>query len=337
MHVLLDSSPLLGPAAGRGLGRYTEALRDALRTFADVEEVAFAPAVGRLGELRQLPARAAALRRSRADVVYTPTAYQATFRPGSPWVCAVPDVIPLDLPEYRRTGLKAQLLHRLAARADAVLTLSDHAAGRIHELLHVPRSRIVVAPLPVPPGVRPAAGGLPAPAGLERGGYFVGMIDLASPDPRKRANWLVELAPQLTLPLVVVGAGTEHAVPGAEGRGRVADAEWSALLGSAAAFVYTSAYEGQGLPPLEAMSCGAPVVAMANTAVVEVVGDAGELVDEGPRAVERLAARCNELAADGARRRRLQEAGLVRAAGFSEARFVEQVRRAAQVAQEQPA
>jgi glycosyltransferase involved in cell wall biosynthesis len=97
--------------------------------------------------------------------------------------------------------------------------------------------------------------------------------------------------------------------------GFVPDADLPALFAGSAAFVFPSLYEGFGLPPLEAMACGAPVVAARASAVPEVVGEAGLLVEPGrpeelAQALEAVLAR-PELAA------RLAEQGRARAALFS--------------------
>lgn len=320
MRVLLDISPLHGPASGRGIGRWVTALDSALRTVGDVTTYEVTTGHGRLGELWELPGRQRA-QGAPHDLLVTPTAYSSPLRSRTPWIASVLDVIPLELAEHRKTGAKAQLFHRLSARAEVLLTLSEHAAGRIHELLGVPRERIVVAPLPVALGV---TGGV-LPAGLAPGGYIASLADLATPDPRKRLNWLPQVATLLDVPLVVVGAGTKGAWPGVRGLGRVDDATWAAVLREAGAFLYTSSYEGQGLPPLEAMAEGAPVVAMDNTAVAEVVAGAGVLVPEGPGAIAALAQACARLLADPLAAQQLREAGWERAQAFSTQAFTERV------------
>jgi glycosyltransferase involved in cell wall biosynthesis len=246
-------------------------------------------------------------------------------------VASILDLIPLDVAAHRRTGAKAQLFHRLSARADVVLTLSEHGASRIHELLGVPRERIVVAPLPVAPTLVPGV----LPEGLEPRGYVVALVDMASPDPRKRAHWLSEIARQLDVPLVAVGAGTSGALEGILGLGRVNDATWAALLRDAAVFVYTSAYEGQGLPPLEAMAAGVPVVAMDNTAVREFVGNAGLLIPEGSKEMQpwaALAEACRQLLGDPARASVLGALGRQRAASFTPEVFAANVAHAVALA-----
>ncbi|MDT7807402.1 MAG: hypothetical protein QOJ70_1215 [Acidobacteriota bacterium] len=97
--------------------------------------------------------------------------------------------------------------------------------------------------------------------------------------------------------------------------GYVADDTLHALYSSCRAFVYPSLYEGFGLPPLEAMSCGAPVIAGRTPAVEEVTGGAARLFD--PRDTDSLARVLLELVDDEPARRALADAGLRRAAHFS--------------------
>ncbi|MGB7926333.1 MAG: glycosyltransferase family 1 protein [Pyrinomonadaceae bacterium] len=97
--------------------------------------------------------------------------------------------------------------------------------------------------------------------------------------------------------------------------GYVTDDELRALYSSCSAFVYPSMYEGFGLPPLEAMACGAPVIASDIGSIREAVGDAARLVD--PKDVNALARRIVNLLEDDGERRHLSAAGLKHAARFS--------------------
>jgi alpha-1,3-rhamnosyl/mannosyltransferase len=97
--------------------------------------------------------------------------------------------------------------------------------------------------------------------------------------------------------------------------GRVSDALLPALYSGAAAFAYPSLGEGFGLPPLEAMACGAPVVASDRPAIPEALGDAAELVD--PTSTERLAAALERLLTDRDHAARLRAAGRRRAELFT--------------------
>ena len=97
--------------------------------------------------------------------------------------------------------------------------------------------------------------------------------------------------------------------------GYVPDADLPALYRGATLAVVPSQYEGFGLPALEAMACGAPVLAADATALPETVGDAGALFAQGDPAL--LAARLAELTADPARLAAMRDRGLARAAAFT--------------------
>ena len=96
--------------------------------------------------------------------------------------------------------------------------------------------------------------------------------------------------------------------------GFVPDADLPALYRSAAMFVYPSLYEGFGLPPLEAMACGVPVICSTGGALREMAGKAAALVEAGDTAG--LAAQMARLAADPALRASMRETGLAHAANF---------------------
>ena len=100
--------------------------------------------------------------------------------------------------------------------------------------------------------------------------------------------------------------------------GHVEDDEMPALYSAAKALVFPSLYEGFGLPALEAMASGTPVIASNTTGLAEVVGDAGLTVD--PRSVEELAEAMGRVLDDSELRERLVGAGLIRAAEFTWAR-----------------
>jgi glycosyltransferase involved in cell wall biosynthesis len=97
--------------------------------------------------------------------------------------------------------------------------------------------------------------------------------------------------------------------------GFVAREDLPALYRQAAMLVYLSLYEGFGLPPLEAMACGTPVLASNTTSLPEAVGDAGLTVD--PTDVEGIAAAMARLLEDASLRQRLRQAGLERASAFT--------------------
>jgi len=95
----------------------------------------------------------------------------------------------------------------------------------------------------------------------------------------------------------------------------VDDADLAALYSAAHVFIYPSLYEGFGLPALEAMACGTPVVASNQSSLPEVLGQAGLLVD--PRDVEAIAEAISEVLADETLHQQLSQAGRRRAAQFT--------------------
>ena len=97
--------------------------------------------------------------------------------------------------------------------------------------------------------------------------------------------------------------------------GRIPAEMLPALYSGARVFVYPSLYEGFGLPPLEAMACGTPVITSNTSSLPEVVGDAGVTVS--PTDTVALAEALGDLLFDAERRQSLREAGLARARLFS--------------------
>ena len=163
--------------------------------------------------------------------------------------------------------------------------------------------------------------------GLTAGAY---VLCVGSLEPRKNLERLLDAHGALprdlrqSYPLVVVGGhgwkneallqrlhGDEHV----ELLGRVSDEDLLALYNCTALFVYPSLAEGFGLPALEALACGAPVLTSNTSSLPEVVGDAAETVD--PEDMKAISSALHELLRDPDRRRHLAALGPARAARFS--------------------
>jgi glycosyltransferase involved in cell wall biosynthesis len=106
--------------------------------------------------------------------------------------------------------------------------------------------------------------------------------------------------------------------------GYVPERDLIALYNAAEAFVYPSFYEGFGIPLIEAMVCGAPVITSNTSSMPEVVGDAGLLID--PNQVEDLQSKLDLILTDSGLRSRMKEAGLKRARAFSWAKSARETR-----------
>jgi alpha-1,3-rhamnosyl/mannosyltransferase len=195
------------------------------------------------------------------------------------------------------------LVPRAVRRAARVLTVSERTKCDLIELYRTPAEKIVVTPNGVDPRFAPGADN-------GSGGYllYVGAIQT-----RKDPLAAVAAARAVGLPLVVVGPEREPALAralreaGADLRGYVDGDELAGLYRRAAALVFPSRYEGFGLPVLEALASGTPVVATEDPAVREVAGDAAVYAPaaELGAAAERALADRERLVAAGLERVRL--------------------------------
>jgi glycosyltransferase involved in cell wall biosynthesis len=239
----------------------------------------------------------------------------AHFQHALPLGCPVPAVVTVhDLSFERDPGLMPladRLTFRVAVRravrrAARVLAVSERTKRDLVELYGLPAERVVVTPNGVDPAFCP--GGEPDSYAL-----FVGAVQ-----QRKDPLFAARAASESGLRLVVAGPRKDERTAraleaaGADVRGYVPKAELAELYRNAACLVLPTRFEGFGLPVLEAMASGTPVVATPDEAVREVAGDAAVLVERAE-----LAAGVRRALAE---RPRLAAAGLERARRFTWAR-----------------
>ncbi len=305
MRVGLDVSPLEQTRAGTA--RYVEALD----RIEDVELVRLvhrgrSRAAALYRDAVWYPLRLPALaRRHRLDVLHCPT-FRGPLAPlQCPLVVTVHDLAVLHHPETFNLWTRQysrQCVPRVVRAARLVIAVSESTKAEVVELLRVPEERVRV----VPNGVGDAFG----PDGPAEDGDYV--LAVGTLEPRKNLQRLAEATRSLGVELRVVGEpgwGRVALGGGVRLLGRVPDERLAALYRGARCLAYPSLHEGFGLPIVEAMACGAPVVTSRGGATEEVAGGAAVLVDPlDPRSIadgiERAASRREELRALGLSRAR---------------------------------
>ena len=278
----------------------------------------------------------AELRKNPVDLLHV----QFTSPPFSPCpvVVTIHDLSFEHLPETFKRRSRAQLrltVRRSAKRAARVITLSEHARQDLISTYELPPQMVRTIPLAAPARFQPVTDTTELQRvrdtyGIE-GDYI---LSVGSIQPRKNLGRLIasysclrRKQPSVKLPkLVLVGKRawlydeTLNAIEQNGLRdsiiltGYVPERDLPALYSGAICFVYPSFFEGFGLPPLEAMKCGVPVIAGNRTSLPEVTGHAGLLVD--PFDVQALASAIERLIGDSDFRNELRVKGLEQARKF---------------------
>ena len=246
------------------------------------------------------------------------------------------DLIFKFFPEYHLPLNRAFLgvmLPRFLRRADSIIAVSECTKRDAIRLYHLPPEKIAVIHEGFDPALRPVEDKnliAQARARYAHGQPFI--LYLGTIEPRKNIVALIDAVRALRargLPhrLLIAGRkgwlyqptldhvaqmGMSDAVDFLD---YVPDAELPALFSACDAFVFPSLYEGFGLPPLEAMACGAPVVCSNTSSLPEVVGDAAVLFD--PRDIGEIASAIERVVSDAALRDELRAKGIAQAAKFS--------------------
>ncbi len=333
--------------------------------------VAAIAAANRLGELRRLLAanRTAVrayqllvpqlarwqLRHERAALFHSPNYALPPF-PGKA-VATVHDLSHALYPQFHpaaRVDYMRRAFPHMLARATHLITDAESVRAELIERHGWPAERVSAVPLGVDPSFQPRSNAVTEPLlrrhGLRHRGYslFVGTIE-----PRKNIDRLLDAYAELPatlrrdFPLVIAGArgwqsaATHARMAQAQGAGwlhylsYLPQAELPLLYAGARLFVYPSLYEGFGLPVLEAMASGVPVITSNVASMPEVAGDTGRLID--PESVDELTAALLQLLPDDGWLQRAGAAGASRARAFTWQRCVAQtVQVYQQVLQQEP-
>lgn len=274
--------------------------------------------------------------RARVDLIHAP-AYTAPFWAGVPVVLTVHDISYERHPQwfpYRRDRIRRWFYRQSARSASHVITDSKFSAAEIAAAYGIPSSRLTVVPLGVdgahfnhddggsdgemPPGVR-------APFLLHVGDLHerrnLGVVVEAMAIARREGL----IRPELSLVLAGVDRGVGASISEIASRvglgdmvvrtGPVTEPQLRMLYRQATALVYPSLYEGFGLPLIEAMASGTPVIGSRSSSITEVLDDAGVLLD--PLDAGAWAEAIVRVVDDEDARARMRAAGRRRAAGFT--------------------
>ena len=334
-----------------GIGRYTYNLVDALACIAPDEQfvVLHNPAfrntrydIAALARPRNLEIRNVdvptfslteqyrlprSIRASSPALFHSPY-YIKPYWMSVPSVVTIFDLIPLFVLDHslrRRTRLLFRLTVLLAARTSLRIIVPSAATKEdLISTLGVPRDKIAIIPLAADARFAPQT---EAAHARVREKYALPrdyVLSVGINKPHKNHNALIEAWKLIgsSTPLVIAGTWDARYASVIDRRSSVVkfipnidDRDLPALYGGASVFVFPSLYEGFGLPPLEAMACGTPVVCSNAASLPEVVGDAAILVN--PHHIDEISAAIHRVLGDAALRDELRAKSIAQAAKFS--------------------
>lgn len=281
-----------------------------------------------------------AVRRAGVDLLHVPY-FAPPYFSRTPVVTTIHDVIPLRLAAYRYSSFMRaymRLVSRAAHRATLIITVSQHARQDIIDAIKLPAERIRVIYEAASQEYRPVTGAEALAQVRER--YGIGerfIFYLGGLDARKNVPALVRAFAHVyrqigdpNLQLLIAGNPDKKSGPlfpdprpiaadlGMAGQiiyRYIEEEDKAAAYSAASLFVFPSLYEGFGLDPLEAMSCGAPVVCSNRTSLPEVVGDAALLFD--PDNTGQMVAAMRDVLTNDELAKDLRERSLRQAAKFN--------------------
>ena len=348
LRLAFDTTP--GRLSGAGVGTYVQQLHQSLQTHPEVNLYDVAHEATGSGSAPQRilggiqregwfypRGLERAAKRVSADLIHTPASTPARSR-SIPLVVTIHDAIPWRNPEWftRANALQQRLLvSRTARHATRVITDSHASKDDLVNLVGLDPERVDVIHLGVSSAFSPS---LRDRNWLEQRFHITGpvVLSVGTPEPRKNLMSTLRAFEQVrrTIPeatLLLVGdagwrsaeadAYLAQAGPSVVRVGRVAFAELTVLYASADCFLFPSLREGFGLPPLEAMASGTPVVCSNAPSLPEVVGDAALTTE--PNDVDGLASAVIDVLSDTHRATDLRQRGLEQSKLFTWERTVD--------------
>jgi glycosyltransferase involved in cell wall biosynthesis len=330
MNIALDGMPLASPLTG--VGHYTAELARSLAAVAPSDSFTFISPHGLLKRRWWSLGLPLHLLRNSFDLFHG-TNYEVPFWSRRPTVVTIHDLSLMLLSGVHTENLIWRGRWRLpfmAKRASRIITPSHSIKKALCDAFEIHPDKVAVTPeAPRPVFKRREDPELLRRLGIEKDFIlFVGTIE-----PRKNLRRLVKAFDQILRntslsPKLVIAGGKGWMMDdfvsfieekGVADRvcltGYLRDEELCALYSSCAVFIYPSLYEGFGLPPLEAMACGAPVITSRTPALMETAGSAARLVD--PKDVDDMAQAMTEMLSDEKAREHYAELGKVHVKKFS--------------------
>jgi glycosyltransferase involved in cell wall biosynthesis len=257
-----------------------------------------------------------------ADILHAPTPVTPVWKkPKCKLIITIHDLTPLIFPQYHswRRRIFFRFLLRYTIRiADAIIVDSQSTKKDVSTFLSIPENKINVVYLAS--DMKPQDDQLPPKYGIN-GDYF---LYVGTVEPRKNLLRLIEAFNQLDrkMKLVIVGVSGwdnkaiyENKNPNLIFTGYVPEKDLPRFYCNAKLLVYPSFYEGFGIPILEAMNCGCPVITSNISSMPEIAGDAALLID--PYNVEEIKRAMQRLSSDAKLRKKLIENGYQQASKFS--------------------
>jgi glycosyltransferase involved in cell wall biosynthesis len=258
---------------------------------------------------------------TRSDLFFSP-GYNSPLFCASPFVFTIHDLNHIDRPENTSLAKRlyyATVLKHACYRAAQILTVSEFSRRRIIDWSGVPEEKVINVRSGVDPAFNPGVAPFELP--------FPYLLCVSNRKRHKNELRTMEAFARAGLGgamrLVFTGNPTaeltdwierNHVAESVYFVGLLPEAQMPSLYRSAEALIFASLYEGFGLPVLEAMACGTPVVTANSSALPEVAGDAALLVD--PTSVDQIAEAMKRVARETSLRQMLREKGLAQAAHF---------------------
>ncbi len=259
---------------------------------------------------------------TRNDLFFSP-GYNTPLFCTAPFVFTICDLTHIHCPEVSSVAIRIyyeSIMKRACRRAIRILTISEFTRAQIVAWAGVPPQKVINISCGVDQSYRPS--------GESYGLSFPYFLCVSNRKRHKNELRLVEAFARAALDSRIHLVFTGHPTPdlaahmerfGVTARvdftGRVAEGKLPGLYRGAEALVFPSLYEGFGLPIVEAMACGTPVITSNVTSIPEVAGDAALLAD--PTSVDQIAAAMHHIVSDTSLRDRLRAKGLARVAQFS--------------------